>query len=240
MELKYLRSHQLRDAIAQGIPLLLPAGCVECHGAHGPLGTDTLAAEALCQAIAQRVPAVVAPTIDYGPTGLAVSGPEWGTVDVAGEVFYRYVKEVLRSLLLMGWPRILVVIHHQGTEGPEGLAFRLAAAELTFELKLREAGPGWWGEHAPETHGAVWGRVQVMSSILPRAESVCHGDHAGHFETSLMCYLHPESVDLTQLDTHAFWYTNEPNSPARAATRADGERFFTAMVDAWVEELSIA
>ncbi len=132
MYLKELRPHQVHDAIAGNVPLLLPAGCVECHGSQGPLGTDTIAVEELCRAIAGQVPAVIAPTLDYGPTGWAVSGPEWGTADITAQQFYPYVKEVLRSLLLMGWPHIYVFIHHQGPDGPEGLAFRLAAAEARF------------------------------------------------------------------------------------------------------------
>ncbi|MCL5995594.1 MAG: creatininase family protein, partial [Chloroflexi bacterium] len=133
MFLKYMRPDQVHAAIRDGLPLLLPAGCVECHGSHAALGLDTIAAEELCKAIAERVPAVVAPAIDYGPTGWAVSGPELGTVDVDGNHFYLYVKDVLRALLLMGWPAIYVVIQHQGMDGPEALAFRKAAAELAFE-----------------------------------------------------------------------------------------------------------
>ena len=240
MLLKYLRPRQIRDAIDGKLPLLLPAGCVECHGSQGPVGTDTLAAEELCRAIAARLPAVVAPTIDYGPTGWAVSGPEWGTVDVGGEYFSGYVKEVLRALLLMGWPRIIVIIHHQGTDGPEGLAFRKAAAELVFELARAEHGNGWWGERPPETHGDVFSRVRVAPSILPAAATVCRGDHAGHYETSLAMYLYPDSVDLSQLEQHSFWYTDRTDNLARTASRADGERYFTAMVEAWVSELGVS
>jgi len=236
--LKHLRPQQIRDAIAARLPLLLPAGCVECHGSQGPVGTDTIAAEELCLAVARQTPAVVAPTIDYGPTGWAVSGPEWGTVDVAGEQFSAYVKEVLRSLLLMGWPRIIVMIHHQGTDGPEGLAFRKAAVELAFELARAERGNGWWGEQPPETHGEAFSRVRVAPTILPTAAAICHGDHAGHFETSLAMYLCPDSVDLTQLDRYSFWYADRPDNLARTSTREDGERYFTAMVNAWVEALN--
>ena len=69
--------------------------------------------------------------MDYGPTGYALSGPEHGTLDVRGEEFSGYVKEVLRNLWEMGWQRIVVMIHHQGMDGPEALAFRKAGAELT-------------------------------------------------------------------------------------------------------------
>src|SRR5947207_4934929 len=141
---KHMRPDQVHDSIARKVPLLLPAGCIECHGSHAALGLDTIAAEELCLAIAERVPAVIAPSIEYGPTGWAVSGPELGTVDVEGNHFYLYVKDVLRSLLLTGWPAIIVVVHHQGMDGPEALSFRKAASELVFELTRAEKGLGWW------------------------------------------------------------------------------------------------
>jgi creatinine amidohydrolase len=239
MYLNYMRPAQVHEAIRQNIPLLLPAGCVECHGTHAALGLDTLVAEELCTAIAKQLPAVVAPGIEYGPTGWAVSGPELGTVDIDGDVFYHYVKEVLRSMILMGWERIIVIIHHQGMDGPEALAFRKAAADLSFELTCAEKGLGWWGYQPPETHGNVWGHVQVRPTILPAAESVCHGDHAGHLETSLLMYLHPELVDLGQLDQRSFWYTDQPDNLARTSNAEDGQRYFDAMLSAWVAELGL-
>ena len=237
MYLKFMRPDQVHDAISQNIPLLLPAGCVECHGVHAALGLDMLVAESLCAAIAGRLPAVVAPSIDYGPTGWAVSGPELGTVDVDGNHFYLYVKDVLRSLILMGWPRILVLIHHQGMDGPEALAFRKAGVELAFELARAEKGLGWWGYQPPDTHGNAFGRVRVRPTILPAAEAACRGDHAGHVETSLLMYLRPELVDLSLLGRRSFWYTDQPGNLARTSNPEDGRRYFDAMLSAWVDEL---
>lgn len=238
MFLKEMLPHQIMNAIAKKFPLLIPAGCVECHGSHCAVGLDTIAVEELCKAICERIPAVIAPTIDYGPTGWAVSGPELGTVDVDGNNFYLFVKDILRSFLLMGWKNIIIIIHHQGMDGPEALAFKKAASELAFEIARQDIGLGWWGNKPPEEHGNVFGRIRVMPSILPEAERACRGDHAGHFETSLLMYLRPEAVDLSQLERQSFWYAERPDNLARNATKEDGERFFKAMVDAWVNELS--
>ncbi|MCL5995274.1 MAG: creatininase family protein, partial [Chloroflexi bacterium] len=141
------------------------------------------------------------------------------------------------ALLLMGWPAIYVVIQHQGMDGPEALAFRKAAAELAFESPRTEKGLGWWGYQPPETHGRVWERVRVMPTILPEAAPVCRGDHAGHFETSLLMYLRPELVDLGQLQRQSFWYTDRPDNLARTSSAEDGKRYFEAMVQAWVKAL---
>ncbi len=238
MLLKHLLPGQLKECIAQDLPLLIPAGCIECHGLHAALGLDTLVVEALCEAIAERLPAVVAPTFEYGPTGWAVSGPELGTVDVDGNHFYLHVKDVLRAFLLMGWQTIIVIIHHQGMDGPEALAFRKAAADLSFELMREQHGMGWWGYTPPEQHGKVWDRIRVMPSILPAAAAACRGDHAGRCETSLLMHLRPELVDLGQLQGQSFWYTTQPNAPAGAASAGEGRRCFEAMLSAWVTALT--
>ncbi len=123
---------------------------------------------------------------------------------------------------------------------PKGWHFGWRQRKLDFELARREKGNGWWGERPPETHGAAFGRIRVVPSILPAAATVCHGDHAGHYETSLMMYLRPHAVDLTQLETKSFWYTDAPDNLARLATAEDGERFFIAMVEAWVAECNMS
>ena len=69
MNLQHTLPHQLETALDAGWPLLVPSGCIEYHGPHLPLGVDTLIVEALCQRVAGRVNAVVAPPFWYGPTG---------------------------------------------------------------------------------------------------------------------------------------------------------------------------
>jgi len=230
--------HHLARAVAEGWPLLVPVGCVEFHGNHLALGSDTLFAEAVCEGIAERIPAAVAPTIDYGPTGYALTGPERGTVDTAGEAFGGYVKEVLRNFWEMGWQRVQVIIHHQGMDGPEALAFRKAAAEVTFEQMRAEYGRGWWGNQAPESHGNVWSRLQVGPTILPAAASVAGGDHAGMWETSLLLHLRPDLVEMERLTAEPLWYTVQSGCPSADGNAELGERMLTAMVDAWVAALT--
>jgi creatinine amidohydrolase len=250
MNLHHILPHQLTSALAAGWPLLVPSGCIEYHGPHLPLGVDTLIVETLCERVAGRVNAVVAPAFAYGPTGYAVTGPEGGTVDVSTERFGRHVKDVLASFWDIGFKWIIVCQHHQQLDGPEALAIRQAAAEVTFEKAHAERGHAWWGKAPLEPGDNVFERIQVWPSVLPAAAEragIVMADHAGYYETALMLAVRPEAVDMQQLPLARAmptglsltpWYTNTADSKAHKATREAGEQMLAAMVDAWVEKLS--
>jgi len=240
MNLQHLLPHQLKSALDAGWPLLVPSGCIEYHGPHLPLGVDTLIVEALCQQVAERAHAVIAPPFWYGPTGYAVTGPEGGTVDVSTERFGRHVKDVLASFWDIGFKWIIVCQHHQQLDGPEALAIRQAAAEVTFEKTHAARGHAWWGKALLLPEDNVFERIQVWPSVLPAAaeRGVVLADHAGYYETALMLAVRPELVELGRLGLDAPWYTHTADSKARLATREAGEQMFAAMVAAWVEKLS--
>ena len=167
MQLQHLLPHQLEVAIDEGWPLLVPAGCVEYHGPHLPLGVDTLVVEELCRRTAARTKAVVAPPFWYGPTGYAVTGPDQGTVDVSTERFGRHAKDVLTSFWEIGFKWIVVCIHHQQLDGPEALALRQAAVEVTFEKTLSDRGKSWWGNAPLSITDNVFERIQAWPWYCP-------------------------------------------------------------------------
>lgn len=118
MYLKHMRPYQLKAAVAVNQPLLVPAGCIATHGPHMAIGHDTIIVEEICARIAERVDIVIAPSFDYGPTMWALGGPADGTIDPDYDGFHRLVKSVLRNFLEMGFKRVVVIIMHQGMEGP--------------------------------------------------------------------------------------------------------------------------
>lgn len=239
MYLKHMRPHQLHEAVEQEWPLLVPAGCIECHGPHMAIGHDTIIVEDVCARIAERLPCVIAPPFDYGPTGYAVSGPDKGTIDPDYTAFGLYVKSVLRAFLDMGFRKIVVVIMHQGMEAPLALAFKKAAAELSFETALETMPRGWWGETPPDKHPRnVFGRIQVQPMILPEASPPASGDHAGYNETSFLLATHPDLVEQNRLDDNAPWYCHLGEKQSSATANAEhGNAMMDAVVDAWVRRL---
>lgn len=236
MRLQHLLPHQFKKAISEGWPLLVPAGCIEYHGPHMALGLDTLVVDELLERVSARVNSVVAPPFWYGPTGSAVTGPDLGTLDVSTERFGRHAKDVLSSFWSMGFKWIIVCIHHQGLDGPESLALRQAAAEVTFERSHQERGDAWWGKAPLTPQDKVFERIQVWPSVLPdaAAKGVVLSDHAGYYETSLLMAAHPELVQLDLLGPDAPWYCSD----AKKASTQSGEDMWQSMVDAWVKDLT--
>jgi len=240
MRLQHLLPHQFAQAIEEGWPLLVPTGCIEYHGPHMALGLDTILVEELLTRVAGELNCIVAPPFWYGPTGYAVTGPDQGTMDVSTERFGRHVKDVLLSFWKMGFKWIVVGVHHQQMDGPESLAIRQAAAEVTFERAHAERGDAWWGKAPPEHDDHIFERIQVWPSVLPAAaeQGVVMADHAGYYETSLLYAARPELVDKKRLGMDAPWYTHTEDSKARKASIEAGEQMWSAMVAAWVEKLS--
>lgn len=233
MRLQDARPDQIHDAVAAGQPVLLPAGCLECHGRHLPIGCDAIIAEELALAVARELPALVAPTLTYGCTGYAVSGPDLGTLDMSVDTFGRHAREVLEQLCRLGFAQVAVIIHHQGTDGPEGLALRRAAGEIAFARGLAAGGEGWWGGPRSAEIAREFSRITVLPSVLPEAADTVRGDHAGATETSLMLHLRPASCDLSRLDPSEFHYLQT----APEGTAARGEVMFRAMVAALASHL---
>jgi creatinine amidohydrolase/Fe(II)-dependent formamide hydrolase-like protein len=237
MELKLMRPAEIRDAVARNLPLILPLGCIECHGDHLPVGCDTIIVEEVARRLGGRMDCVVAPTVDYGPTGYDVSGPGEGTIDVPPEDLLPYARSVLRGLLRLGFRRIRVVVFHQGADGPLATTFHLAGRRLVEELMRQELGEGWWGKGRPEVPERYLDIVQVRTVVHPDAEPAAGSDHAGAIETSCMLSACANAVDLSLLGPESPWYTRMPGNLASDATRERGERMFEAMAAAWEREL---
>ncbi|MBM3265760.1 MAG: creatininase family protein [candidate division Zixibacteria bacterium] len=243
MHLKHMRPHHLREAVERGDPLLVPAGCIETHGPHMAIGHDTIIVEEICARIAERMSVVISPPFDFGPTGYALGGPADGTIDPDYPSFGAYVKSILRNFLEMGFKSTYVIIMHQGMEAPLALAFKKAAAELSFEQVLADGHPrGWWADAGLARRAARWGYIQVLPMILPEATPPAEGDHAGYNETSFLLAARPELVDQRRLDIEpAPWYCQKNEEKNSWNAHAEhGRLMIDAVVDAWVARLQRA
>jgi len=138
----HMRPEQVQDAVARNVPVLMPAGCVEYHGPHLPIGTDFLIANSICVEAEKRVECVMAPPLQFAPTLDWAAGPEEGEADFDPEAFFQYARESLRRIAAMGFRRIYILQHHQGPDGLEVLCLKRAAMEVVRET-VHEWGAGW-------------------------------------------------------------------------------------------------
>jgi creatinine amidohydrolase len=152
---------------------LIPTGALEQHGPHLPLGTDSMVAEALAYAVAEKlsVPVVVTPTLRSGLSDHHLAFP--GTVSLSQDTFRGWVEAHIAGLERVGIERVAVFSGHGGN-----FAF---IGELAAEYASRP------GPTRVIAYDDLLGLVRVMdeaarSSGLEAPETDVH---AGALETSV-------------------------------------------------------
>jgi creatinine amidohydrolase len=232
MRYEVMLPHQIRTAIEQNLPVVLPLGVLEYHGEHMAVGMDTLAVVRIVEIIEKELDLVMLPPFYYGAASYAVEGPEGkGTLHVGAETLFPFAQELFRGLLRIGFRNIHSFIHHQ-TENfavgmPTDLAFKLAARHAIFAFLETERGEGWWGDakmadyYQQQSAGEDpfnWIKVHpLMSAEMIRTQYPF--DHAGKGETSLMLSLCPEAVDMSRFSDKT-WYT----ASARKSSKELGDK----------------
>ena len=230
MKYELMRPAQIRHAIEERWPVILPLGVLEYHGEHLPLGMDTLAVIKALERLEEEMQLVILPAFYYGAASYAVEPPEGkGTVHVDADRIQPLAREIFGGLLRVGFRNVHFFIHHQSENFavgmPTDLAFKFAARQAIFEFLEREWGEGWWGDpkmadyYAQQAAGDdpfnwIQGHPLMTSEILAEYPF----DHAGEGETSLMMALCPETVDMAALDPSK-WYTDS----AKSASKQRGE-----------------
>jgi creatinine amidohydrolase len=159
-----------------GNPLVIvPVGALEAHGPHLPLGADQIQAEATAATVAERLDALIAPTIPYGSSPGARRFP--GTVSLSMAQLGANAAGVLSELARTGVRRILVLSGH---------------AERGHMAALREAADDAMRLH-PEARVVVLSDYDFVYELRGR-ESPASDGHAGLLETSRVLALAPETV----------------------------------------------
>jgi creatinine amidohydrolase/Fe(II)-dependent formamide hydrolase-like protein len=238
MRYETMLPHQIRDAIARNLPVVLPLGVLEYHGEHMGVGMDTIAVIKVLELIEQEVELVILPPFHYGAASYAVEPPEGnGSIQVGGDRLFPFAEALFTSLLRIGFRNIHFFIHHQSENFaagmPTDLAFKSAARQAIFAFLERERGEGWWGksqmagyyaEHAVGDDPFNW--IKGHPLMTPEITARYSFDHAGIGETSLMLALCPEMVELARLDAGR-WYTATAKE-ASAAYGRDGVELILA------------
>jgi creatinine amidohydrolase len=214
--------------IKDGAVAILPIGAAaKQHGFHLPLNTDRIQAEWLAGQMAEKLDALIWPTLTYGHYPAFVEYA--GSSSLSISTFEALVREVSGQILGSGCPKLLVLNTGISTLAPVDRALMRLASDRVRHLWIHE------GPRYPR--------------VARQLEEQSHGSHADELETSLMLALAPHLVDMTRAEASpalkeeapGALTPSDPNSPNYSrsgsygdptrATRAKGEALLAAMLD---------
>ncbi len=203
-ELERLTAPALRRVIDRGTTtVIVPFGSVEYQGGHLPLGADSLLADLVGRAVADRLDAVLAPTLRVGCAEQHAALA--GTISVPAETLTDTAVAVAESLVGQGFRLVILLSIHGGNEDA------LRIAQKRVNERLTEQGVG------------------ARACALRGDVGPDPGSHSGRWLTSVMLALRPELVDLPAAEPEL---QDELRGVDAESGAARLERFVTAIVDA--------
>ncbi|HEX7188755.1 MAG TPA: creatininase family protein [Actinomycetes bacterium] len=228
-DLSAMTSPEAAEAVARSRTAVIPIGSIEQHGPHLPNGTDTMAAELVARAVADRLDAVYAPFGPYGVTPIHAGHP--GTVTLRRETFEALLSDICTELVGMGVHTVILVNWHEGniasmnavaTDLQDRLGVTFVAAQACYVAQRLYRDDG--GEL---THGGGIETLAVMALDPDLAKVERAGEPtrpAGAEEMDLMRRSHEVYGFITDVSELAEdgWYGNPTwATPDRAKTFAD-------------------
>lgn len=158
--------------------VLVPTGTLEAHGV-APNGSDNLAPEAMARALASRLNALVAPTLNYGVTGDLDAFP--GTFRIGEEAYEAFMEDLLSGLAGNGFKNIVVL---NGHGGPQTAILSRVAGRVGRAHRVRTLVTNWW----------------TLTSDITFEVFGEDGGHAGNNETGYMQAIVPDHVHPERYD----------------------------------------
>ncbi len=166
--------------------IIIPIGCMEEHGPHLPLATDSMIAMSFAEAVAkdESLPIIAGPLIDFGVSVLTQGFP--GSIKVRFDTLKALLVDIMRSCVAWGFTKIILWTWHGGS---------------THDICLREAGLQILSEIKVDIYEIRGVKLFDDPAFKKKVDSVLDsiGEHADELETSLMMHLHPALVKTDQL-----------------------------------------
>ena len=122
--------------------ILIPIGSCEQHGAHLPLGTDTITALEVSRRAAEKADVPYAPPFWAGYSPQHMREPETGvgTITLRADTFTELLYDIARSLIHHGWNKLVFVNGHgSNTKVIDPLLRRIKYETGAFVESLRTA-----------------------------------------------------------------------------------------------------
>lgn len=160
---------------------LVPLSCLERHGPHLPLATDTYIARELCTRATQIESAVIFP--DFVLTQILEARHCPGTVAISPDLMVRLLNDVCKEIARNGLTKIILVNGHGGNSH---MLHFFVQSQLTSQAD----------------YVVYLAKLQLTGedglAVSAQWESTVDG-HAGESETSQMLSIRPDLVNLATL-----------------------------------------
>ncbi|OCC14604.1 Creatinine amidohydrolase [Dissulfuribacter thermophilus] len=176
MDITRITMNEFEEGLEKTQTVIIPFGSVEEHGAHLPLGTDTMHAHEIALRTSQLRPVFVAPPIWYGLCRSTSEHP--GTISIKGLTLRRLALDIIKAFYHKGLiNQVLLSGHAGGTH----MCYLVDAAE--------------------EAVNSLDGLKCMVLSIIDLVKDSCgdivetpNDSHAGEVETSIIQAMSPELV----------------------------------------------
>jgi len=224
--------------------VIVPTGSTEQHGPHGPLLTDAYVPTEVGRRVAERIGALVGPTINY-----ALSYPHvgfTGVVHIRVATFMSLIEDLCASYAAIGFKRIVFLNGHY--DNTYAIAYACATAAERMPAGVTAFPVNYWDGMTAEEAGEFFGPTT--------------GLHANRGETSAVMAINADLVDLeaanaelppfpevtNQAPVHTAFFFSAPGSvhrathsgtwgDAREASVEYGQRYLDVVTDATVRVL---
>ncbi|MNZ66721.1 Creatinine amidohydrolase [compost metagenome] len=166
--------------------VIVPIGATEQHGAHLPVGTDSIILGKLLEELTKRVDfpdyeVLLSPLIPVGKSNEHMDFP--GTLSFSTMTLYHMIDDLVQGIASHGFGKVLLMNSHGGNTDLLNV--------LSRDLRIK---------HNVEVFVFDWWFTSFWNDILSQVQQ--SGDygvfHACELETSLMLHFCPELVDMSK------------------------------------------
>ena len=224
--------------------VIVPVGSTEQHGPHAPLATDVVIPVEVGRRVAERIGALVAPSVDY-----ALSYPHigfTGVVHLRVSTFMALIEDLCASFAAIGFRRIVFLNGHY--DNTYAIAYACASAAERMPPGTRAFPVNYWDG--------------MTAAEAAEFFDPSNGLHANKGETAAVLAIDPDLVDMelanvefppfpevtSPAPVHTAFFFSAPGSvhrathsgtwgDARSATPEFGERYLQVVTDATVRIL---
>lgn len=167
--------------------VLLPLGAIEQHGPHLSVSTDTDIVTYVAQQIEKLLPysVLLCPTLPFGSSHHHLSFG--GTISLAPELYTQVIIDLVNSLVVSGFRKILLLNGHGGNITPVKQALAVLSKRFDVSHQPTIALATYW-----EVGGKAFaGEAPMQSPAL---------SHACEYETSMMLHLFADKVWMDRVE----------------------------------------